>query len=244
MASEDYRDDIKISDEILRQLADAYRKIRNTMRFLLGNLFDFDPAANGVPYERMEELDRWALAQFERLKRRVVKAYEAFEFHTVFHGLYQFCTVTLSALYLDILKDRLYTELADSPARRSAQTVLYRIADGLLRLMAPVMSFTAAEAWHFLPVSSDREAEVVLATFPALDDDCLDDVLLAKWDGLLVVRAEITKALELARQDKVIGHPLEAAVSVKATDKAAATARRKLAAFENRGYCFVPCQGG
>jgi isoleucyl-tRNA synthetase len=217
VASEDYRDDIKISDEILRQLADAYRKIRNTVRFLLGNLYDFIPSDHRVPYERTEELDRWALAQFERLKRRVIQAYESFEFHIVFHALYQFCTVTLSALYLDILKDRLYTELADSAGRRSAQTVLSLISEGLLRLMAPVLSFTAAEAWEFLPVASDKESEVVLTSFPPADDRYLDDALLAKWEKLLAVRAEITKALELARQEKIIGHPLEATVTVAAT---------------------------
>jgi len=221
VASEDYRDDIKISDDILRQLADAYRKIRNTIRFLLGNLFDFNPAEHGLPYDDLEELDRWALAQYERLRRRIVKAYEVFEFHTVFHGLYQFCTVTLSSLYLDILKDRLYTEPAGSHARRSAQTVLCRIADGLLRLMAPVMSFTAAEAWDYLPADPKREAAVVLAAFPAADDCCLDEALLARWDKLLAVRAEITKALELARQEKVIGHPLEAAVTLAAAGEAA-----------------------
>ena len=125
VSSEDYRDDIKISDEILKQLSDAYRKIRNTIRFLLGNLYDFAPAADRVAYNDMEELDRWAINQFELFKRRAVKAYADFDFHLVFHGLHQFCGVTMSAFYLDIIKDRLYTSLPAAQARKAAQTVLY-----------------------------------------------------------------------------------------------------------------------
>jgi isoleucyl-tRNA synthetase len=214
VASEDYRDDIKISDDILKQLADAYRKIRNTIRFLLGNLYDFAPSSHRVAYEELPELDQWALHQFELLKRKVLKAYESFEFHTMFHGLYQFCTVTMSSLYLDVIKDRLYTSLADDSERRAAQTILYEAADGLLRLMSPVLSFTAAEAWEHLPAEAGREDSVFIARFPALNDQFLRQDLDSKWERLLAVRAELTKALELARQNKVIGHSLEAEVQV------------------------------
>ncbi len=221
VSSEDYRDDIKISDEILKQLTDAYRKIRNTMRFFLGNLYDFVPARDTVEYRDMEELDRWALHQFETFKRKVTKAYADFDFHVVFHSLHQFCGVTMSAFYLDIIKDRLYTALPDSPERKAAQTVLYDILSGLLRLMAPVMSFTAAEAWEHLPPADDREQrqahEVFLHEFPAENDDAIDAGLDEKWKRLLDVRSEITRALEGARRDKVIGHPLEAKVQVRAT---------------------------
>ena len=215
VASEDYRDDIKISDEILKQLSDAYRKIRNTVRFILGNLDDYTPASGRVAYGELEELDQWALYQFEVLKRKVLKAYEAFEFHSVFHGLYNFCTVTMSALYLDILKDRLYTLPADSKERRSAQTVLVEIVEGLLLMMSPVLSFTAAEAWEHLP-AGEREDTIFLASFPPLQDEHLRPDLEDKWKRLLEVRAELTKALELARQNKVIGHSLEAELQVSA----------------------------
>jgi isoleucyl-tRNA synthetase len=215
VASEDYRDDIKISDEILKQLSDAYRKIRNTLRFLLGNLDGFDPATDMVAYEQLPEIDRWALHQFELFKRKAAAGYENFEFHVAFHGLYQFCGVTMSALYLDIIKDRLYTSPAGSFERKASQTVLYTILDGLLRLMAPVMSFTAAEAWQHLPEQEGREESVFLTTFPAQNDNAIDDQLGAKWQRLLDVRGEITKALELARRDKVIGHPLEAEVALQ-----------------------------
>ncbi|MEJ2268622.1 MAG: isoleucine--tRNA ligase [Desulfobulbaceae bacterium] len=221
VSSEDYRDDIKISDEILKQLSDAYRKIRNTMRFFLGNLYDFNPATDRVTYKDMEELDRWALHQFELLKRKAIKAYADFDFHIVFHGLHQFCGVTMSAFYLDIIKDRLYTALPGSLERRAAQTVLYDILAGLLCIMAPVMNFTAAEAWEHLPSAGGDEQrkahEVFLQEFPAENAEAIDSELDRKWKRFLEVRSEITKALEGARRDKVIGHPLEAKVMVKAT---------------------------
>jgi isoleucyl-tRNA synthetase len=217
VASEDYRDDIKLSDEILRQLTDAYRKIRNTIRYMLGNLYDFDPAKDQVPYEEMGELDQWALHQFESLKQKMRKAYDTFEFHGVYHGLYKFCTVTMSSLYLDILKDRLYTSAAASKERRAAQTVLNEVVEGLLKLMSPVLSFTAAEAWEYLPALTGREPEVFLSEFPEEKKNYLNNALDQKWSRLLEVRSEMTKALEIARQDKVIGHSLEAAVTLFAS---------------------------
>ncbi|MDH3394492.1 MAG: class I tRNA ligase family protein, partial [Desulfobulbaceae bacterium] len=221
VASEDYRDDIKISDEILRQLSDAYRKIRNTIRYLLSNLYDFDPATDRVDQSEMGELDLWALSQFEQLKRKVKKGYDSFEFHTVYHALYHFSTVTMSSFYLDIIKDRLYTEAPASTARRAAQTVLYEIAEGVLRLMTPVLSFTAAETWAHLPPSDAREESVFVADFPANQDAYLHQELDAKWLRLLAVRSELTKALEIARREKVIGHSLEAEVLVKVTGELA-----------------------
>ncbi len=219
VSSEDFRDDIKISDEMLRQLSDAYRKIRNTLRFFLGNLYDFVPETDRVDYGDMEELDRWALLQFELFKRRAVKAYADFDFHVVFHGLYQFCGVTMSAFYLDIIKDRLYTALPGSRERKAAQTVLFDVLSGLLRIMAPVMSFTAAEAWEHLPGEGGSElgSTVFLQEFPPEVPEAMDTDLEEKWKRLLEVRAEITKALEGARRDKVIGHPLEATVLLKAS---------------------------
>ena len=217
-ASEDYRDDIRISDNILKQLADAYRKIRNTVRFLLGNVHDFDPAApRSLAEEEMDELDRWILARFEQIKERTRIGYEKFEFHQVYHGLYNFCTVSLSALYLDIVKDRLYTMPADHPQRRAAQAVMHEICAGLLRLMAPVLSFLAAEAWDYLPADPEKEPEVFLAQFPpARPERLADQELLAKWERILLVRSELTRALEIARRDKVIGHSLDAEVVITA----------------------------
>jgi isoleucyl-tRNA synthetase len=221
VSSVDYRDDIRISDEILKQLSDAYRKIRNTMRYFLGNLYDFVPATEKVAYKDMEEIDRWALHQFELFKRKTIKAYADFDFHVVFHGLHQFCGVTMSAFYLDIIKDRLYTALPDSKERKAAQTVLYDILSGLLCVMAPVMNFTAAEAWEYLPQAGNagkrKSHEVFLQEFPAENEEAIDPELDKKWQRLLEVRSEITKALEGARRDKVIGHPLEAKVLVKTT---------------------------
>ena len=215
VASEDYRDDIKISERILSQLAEAYRKIRNTIRYLLSNLNDFDPARDAVPFDQMEEIDQWALSQLEQLKRKIVKGYESFEFHVVHHGLLHFCTVPMSAFYLDIIKDRLYTEAPASRPRRAAQTVLYHLADSLLRLMGPVLSFTAHEAWEFLPPLAEREPDVALAAFPAPRPEWVRPELDEKWERLIRVRGEITKALELARTAKVIGHSLEADVEVQ-----------------------------
>jgi isoleucyl-tRNA synthetase len=221
VSSADYRDDIRISDEILKQLSDAYRKIRNTMRFFHGNLYDFVPSTDRVAYKDMEELDRWALHQYELIKRKAIKAYADFDFHIVFHGLHQFCGITMSAFYLDIIKDRLYTALPDSVERRAVQTVLYDILSGLLCIMAPVMSFTAAEAWEHLPRADEDEQrknhDVFLQEFPKENDAVIDSELDKKWKRLLDVRSEITKALEGARRDKVIGHPLEAKVMVKAS---------------------------
>ncbi len=221
VASEDYRDDVKISDEILRQLSDAYRKIRNTMRYLLSNLYDFDPDADQVALVEMGEIDLWALSQFEQLKRKVRKSYDSFEFHAVYHSISHFCTVTMSSFYLDIIKDRLYTEAPNSTARRAAQTVLYEIAEGLLRLMTPVLSFTAAETWAHLPPAAEREENVFVAKFPADRDEYLHPELDDKWARFLVVRSELTKVLELARREKVIGHSLEAEVLVTVTGELA-----------------------
>jgi isoleucyl-tRNA synthetase len=212
VSSEDYRDDIKISGEILRRLSDAYRKIRNTVRYMLGNLSDFSPGQDMVAVADMPEIDQWAISRFELVKRRVMNAYEYFEFHTVFHTLYNFCTVTMSAFYLDILKDRLYTELDSSLARRSAQTVLYEILDGMTRLMSPVLTFTAAEVWNHLPADDGREENIFLAGFPPIKEGNLNKDLNLTWERLKGVRDEITKVLEVARQDKIIGHSLEAEV--------------------------------
>ena len=221
VASEDYRDDVKVSDEILGQVTDAYRKIRNTIRYFLGNLSDFDPGVDSVAFAELEVLDQWALARFEELKSKVVKAYEKYEFHSIYHGLNYFCTMTMSAFYLDIIKDRLYVSGTDSKLRRSAQTALYEIGEGLLQLMSPILCFTASEAWDALKGrdnKADLNGSIFFTDFPAQNDSyVLDEATERQWVELIKVRSEITKALEKARADKTIGHPLEARVLVCAT---------------------------
>ncbi|HLC18927.1 MAG TPA: isoleucine--tRNA ligase [Thermodesulfobacteriota bacterium] len=212
VAAEDYREDIRISEEILKRLSEAYRRIRNTFRYILGNLFDFDPERDSVAYTELEELDRLTLHRLSRLSERVLGAYGKFEFHTIYHSVHNFCTVDLSAFYLDILKDRLYTRGASSPERRAAQTTIYHILDTLVRLTAPILVFTTDEAWSFMP--GRRTESVHLSSMPEVPREWRDDGLEEKWTRLLAVKYEISKALEGARKDKIIGHSLDAKVSV------------------------------
>jgi len=214
-AAQDYRDDNRISQEILNRVAEAYRRIRNTCRYLLANLHDFNPATETVPFEQLPELDRWALHQLELLKERVLTAYQELEFHVIYQEINAFCAVEMSAFYLDILKDRLYTSKANSHDRWAAQTVMYRILDSLLRLLAPVLSFTADEAWAYLP--GEHEASVHLATFPQLTPEVKDDALVERWARIMKIRGEVLKVLEQARVAKTIGLSLDASVTLAAT---------------------------
>ena len=212
VSAEDYHEDIRISEEILKRLSEAYRRIRNTFRYILGNLSDFDPSKDIVPYKDLTELDRLTLHRLAKLTERILKAYETFEFHSIYHSVHNFCNVDLSAFYLDILKDRLYTSKADSKARRAGQTTIYYALDYLVRLTAPILVFTADEAWQYMP---ERKGESIhLAAFPVVKKEWIDDELEEKWEQLLKIRGEIAKAMEMARQEKVIGHPLDARVSV------------------------------
>ncbi len=215
VSGEDYRDEVRLSDQILKQLTEAYRRMRNTARFLLGNLYDFDPGRHYLPPSQRAEFDRLALSWLAKLIQRVREAYERFEFHTVYHSLHQFCAVELSALYLDVLKDRLYVSRPDAPERRSAQSTLYDLLLGLVKLMAPVLSFTAEEIWGYLPKSGEPES-VLLAAFPEPPEGFPDGALLEKWDLLLKVRSEVNRALEQARREKRIGNALEAQVTIGA----------------------------
>jgi len=220
VAAQDYRDDLRISQEILTRLSESYRRIRNTCRYILGNIHDFDPATDLVAYKDMPELDRWAMHQLELLKEKVLTAYNESEFHILYHAVNGFCTVEMSAFYLDILKDRVYTSKSTSLARRSAQTVMYTILDNLVRMVAPVLSFTADEVWAELP--GKRETSVHVALFPALTPEVKDEALAARWEKMMKVRGEVSKALEQARVKKVIGHSLDAAVAIKASGETAA----------------------
>ncbi|HET6675240.1 MAG TPA: isoleucine--tRNA ligase [Nitrospiraceae bacterium] len=218
VSAQDYREDLRISREILNHLIEAYRKIRNTCRFLLSNLYDFDPETQRLPYERLPELDRWALMKLGELIPRVRDAYRDFEFHTIFHALNNFCSVDMSSVYLDILKDRLYTFDKDSPLRRGSQTVLFEIVTALTKLMAPILSFTAEEIWRLLPESGRKEAgtSVHLATFPESNPKWIDLELARRWNELLEVRSAVLATLESERREKVIGSSLEAKVVLEA----------------------------
>ncbi|MCE5312395.1 MAG: isoleucine--tRNA ligase [Nitrospiraceae bacterium] len=207
VSAEDYSDDVRLSKEIISRLTEAYRKIRNTGRYLLGNISDFD----GKDYSSsLTELDRWAMSRLQRLIKKVTEAYERFDFHEVFHALYNFCIVDMSSFYLDILKDRLYTYRKDSTDRRAAQWVLYQILVDMTRLMAPVLSFTAEEIWKYTPGRDEAETSVFLAGFPEYRQQYHDEELEARWQTLITIRDEANKALEIKRKDKFIGNALEA----------------------------------
>lgn len=208
-----YFDDLRCSDEILQRVGDGYRKLRNTARFALGNLDGFDPARDGVAAEEMLEIDRWALSELDSVIEKVRAAYEAYEFHTVYHALYEFCTVTLSARYFDIIKDRLYTFAPRNPARRSAQTALHRIADALARMLATLLVFTADEIWESLPSDGSRSASVHLAELPTASGE-RDEEMAVRWANLFGIRDLVLSRLEDARVAKTIGSSLEAALEI------------------------------
>ena len=216
ISSVEYQSDVRLSDKIIKSMSDVYRKIRNTFRYLLGNLADFNPATDAVPYAEMDELDRWALLRLEQVKEEVSNACEQYQFHVMYHAVHNFCTVDLSATYLDILKDRLYTETADSRLRRSAQTAMYEILDSLVRIMAPFICFTAEEVWQAMPAVEGKEASVHLADWPVMKPQYLDSELDEKWSARLALRSDVMKALENARAAKIIGHPLDADVTIYA----------------------------
>ena len=216
VAAQDYREDVRISQAILSHLVDAYRKIRNTVRFLLSNLADYDPAQDAPPDERLSELDRWALMRLHDLIDRVRRGYEEFEFHLIVHALNNFCSVDLSAIYFDILKDRLYTFHQGAPARRASQRVLHETLLALTKLMAPVLSFTAEEIWQGIPERQRETDSVHLTQFPKADPRYRDTELEKRWEQLLDVRSKVQAELENKRREKLIGAPLEAKVLIDA----------------------------
>jgi isoleucyl-tRNA synthetase len=219
VAAQDYQEDLRISPDILSQLVEQYRKIRNTCRFLLSNLYDFDPVADLVRYDHLSELDRWALMKLGHLIFNVRQAYTDFDFRQIVHELDYFCSVDMSAVYLDILKDRLYTFSADSPARRASQTVLHEVLAALTKLMAPILSFTAEEIWRTLPEAARGDSptpSVHLAMFPEPDPRWDNAELSERWDQLLKVRTSVQAELEVQRREKVIGSSLEAQVTIEA----------------------------
>ena len=221
VASVDFREDVRSDETLMQRIAETYRKIRNTFRYIVSNLYDFDPERDAVPFAEMEFLDRVALAETAEVAQRVLGWYNGFLFHRVYQDVNEFCVDTLSKNFFDVLKDRLYTYAPNSRARRSGQTAIWRIGEALVRLLAPIMSFTAEEVWGFLPKLAGREPSVHLALFPNPDSIPGEDFsvtspetseLLAEWKELLRVRDEVLKALETARNQKLIGSALEAEV--------------------------------
>lgn len=222
VSSADYRSDVRLSENILQQLAEAYRRIRNTSRFMLGNLYDFDPVADAVPHEQLFPLDRWAVSKALRLAARVCEAYQNYEFHTLYHAVHNFCAVDMGGFYLDVLKDRLYCDAPDSLSRRSAQTAIGHILVTLVKLFAPVLVHTAEEVWQALPERLRDAKSVHLSLFPNADQAIvLDESAQAKWDHLLEVRRTVAKALEQARAAKEIGSSNEAVISLYPTEEVA-----------------------
>ncbi len=220
VSAEDYRNDVKISKEIISRLNEAYRKIRNTCRFLLGNLYDYD----GADYRaNLLEIDRWAMSKLQGLIKKTEKAYRSFDFHEVFHSVYNFCVVDMSSFYLDVLKDRMYISKKDSLERRAGQWVFYRILVDMTRLLAPILSFTCEELWSHIRripnIEENKIESVFLAGFPKIAEEFIDKDLEVRWDKLLEIRDEVNKAMEIKRKDKIIGNSLEAKLIIYSKDE-------------------------
>ncbi|MBR0325807.1 MAG: isoleucine--tRNA ligase, partial [Selenomonadales bacterium] len=217
VSSADYQADIRISNDIMKQLSEVYRKIRNTFRYILGNLNNFNPETDMVSYDQLEEFDKWALLRLAQVHDKVTAAFENYEFHVMYHAVHNYCTVDLSSIYLDVLKDRLYTSGATSVSRRAAQTTMYHILKTLVVSLSPILTFSTEEVWKHMPKTADMPESVQLADWPVLSEEYKNEALDQKWEQILDLRGEITKALEIARRDKVIGHSLDAAVTIYAT---------------------------
>ncbi len=215
VVSADYKTDMHISENILKQLSEAYRKIRNTARYILGNIHDFNPDTDAVKASDMPEIDRFAMMKLNKLIEKVVESYRAYEFHMIYHAIHNFCVVDMSNFYLDVIKDRLYTQKTDGILRRSAQTVMYNILDALTRMLTPILCYTSEEIWSYMPhKAGDNKEAVIFNDMPKADKAFDDSELEAKWEKIMAVKADVTKALELARANKTIGHSLGALVTV------------------------------
>jgi len=219
VASVNYQEDIRCNDELIGRTQDAYRKIRNTLRFLLGNTFDFDPNANSIAYNDMFEVDKWALQQLQKLITDVTEAYESFTFHRVFTLVFNFCTVEMSNIYMDVLKDRLYCDAQDSLSRRSAQTAMFKILDCLIRMLAPVLVHTAEEAWRAMKSEGQETESIHLAEMPKVDDSIDFKNAEKRWQKLMDLRDEVLRVLEGLRQEKKIASNQEACVNIYCADE-------------------------
>lgn len=218
VASSDYHADIRISKDILKQLSEAYRKIRNTARYILGNISDFNPDTDAVSVDELMPIDKWAINKLNELMAKVKAGYDAYEFHQVYHSIHNFCVVDMSNFYLDVLKDRLYTEKADSKARRAAQTTIYIILDAMTRMISPILAYTSDEIWKYMPHSSDADAECILFNeMPKAIELSLAENFISDWDKIHDLRDVVKKQLEVAVKDKLIKASLEAKITLKAS---------------------------
>ena len=222
VASVNYQEDMRCNDELIGRSQDAYRKIRNTLRYLLGNIDGYNPGEHAVPFEQMTQIDQWAMMQLQKLIADVTEAYENFVFHRAFSMLYNFCIVEMSSIYMDVLKDRLYCDDVDGTSRRSAQAVMYQILDTLVRLLAPILSHTAEEAWEAIPIKSEDCDSVHLASLPKVDTSIDTEGQQAKWERLMDLRDRSLRTLEGLRQDKTIASNQEASVTIQCTTEDAA----------------------
>ena len=217
--SSDFKSDISLSKDILKQISEAYRKIRNTARYILGNISDFDPEKQ-VRYEDMLEIDKWALLRLNHLIKSCEQNYEEYNFHLVYHDINQFCVSDMSNFYLDIIKDRLYTSKPDSVERRSAQTTMYIILDSLVKILAPMICFTVEEIWNYMPHLKDENPESVMLNFwPKIKEEYENAKLEEKWNHILKLKEMVAKELEVARAEKTIGHSLNAKVTLLADEE-------------------------
>ena len=216
VSSTDYHADVRISKEILAQLSEAYRKIRNTARYILGNLKDFDPDKDMVSDDKLLSIDKWALMKLDELNDKVRKAYDCFDFHIVYQALHNFCVVDMSNFYFDVLKDRLYTEQPDGELRRAAQTTIYRILDAMTRLVSPILVYTTDEIWQYMPHDNSANAENVLFNnMPEKTGVTLDESFVTMWDRIHETRDTVKKAIEIEVKNKTIRSSLEAKVTLK-----------------------------
>ena len=215
VVSADYKTDMRMSQDALKQLSEGYRKIRNTARYILSNVGDFDPNKDMVKYEDMLEIDKWSLLKLNKLVEKSIAAYEDYEFHTLYNAMLNFCIVDMSNFYLDILKSRLYTEKPDSMERRSAQSAMYLILNAMVKLLAPVLAYTAEEIWKFMPHMDSEEIEsVMFSEMPKAVSEYNNEALEEKWNKIIDIRTDVNKALEIARNEKIIGKSLDAEVVV------------------------------
>ena len=218
VASSDYQSDINISREILKQMSESYRKIRNTARYILGNISDFNPDTDMVPADKLTNLDKWAVKTLNNLIEKVKAAYDKYEFHQVYHSIHNFCVVDMSNFYLDVLKDRLYTEKKDSVERRSAQTAIYLILDAMTRMLAPILAYTSDEIWSYMPhKSSDNSEHVIFNSMPEITEVSVDDSFMADWDKIHELRDDAKKEIEVLVKNKTIKGSLESKVTLEAS---------------------------
>ena len=213
--SSDYQSDVSLSKDILKQITEVYRKMRNTARYILGNTSDFDPDKDMVPYNELQEIDKYALLKLNDLIRKCTESYDNYDFHEAYQAINVFCVTDMSSFYLDIIKDRLYTAKANSKERRAAQTTMYIILDSLVRMLAPLTSFTAEEIWKYMNKSKNEKVEsVMLTTYPEVNPEYENEELRAKWEKIVKIKEIVSKKLEEARAEKIIGHSLNAKVTL------------------------------